>query len=381
MGPLRRRKAPADFVDPDLLSRVEQLVAADLDEEPGQFRLSVASVERRGRTNLISLTVHVADRTIPLILKQLAAGMEAPTAPNAVGRRGEPRPRLAVPCSLADRYRLEQAALVATEHHIRALADPRLTAVHVVGYLPADVGIVTTRLDAHHLRDPIRRAITRRPRRRSGEVDEVLAATERAGAWLRAYHSMQTPDAAQRHASPASIAGWVSEVSTFLGQNLDEAAYFSALAARIDDRIRTDLPEPIPLALAHGDFAPRNVLVGRDGRVAAVDMAGAIRAPIYEDLAYYVSSIRTSMASVLAGPVLLDHSVIAGIEQALMAGYFGSETPHWKACRLYQVLLTLDKWWGSPPRLASTVGGRIVDRVATPIAERALRAEVDRLLS
>lgn len=373
IGRVSRRawRARTDVFDTELRDAVLGIVASDAGVAIADVSIAIDGSARRGRSRVTSLTVQARGRRFGVIVKELVGAGSQATAPNARGRGGEPRPRLAGRGTFGDRYAHEHAALLRVERHFARLGDHRFETVHALGYVPERVALVTRRIDGVNLREFLRA-------QRDGDS---LAVVERAGGWLRAFHDIPPGNAQDRHASAAALAAWISAICTFLGENLEQRRYFEDLGAELAARAHRVLPAAMPMAVAHGDFAPRNVLTGRDGRVAVIDMAAVARAPIYEDLAYFVSSIRTSSVRSLTGGVLADDMADRRVEQALLRGYFGADAIPLGPLRLYQVLVTLDKWWGTPPRLASGIVERVAARVGASVADRHFRRELERLLS
>ena len=56
------------------------------------------------------------------------------------------------------------------------------------------------------------------------------------------------------------------------------------------------LPADLPLGTSHGDYAPRNILVGAHGEVTVLDTLGRWRAPIYSDLGNFLFAIKAGRA-------------------------------------------------------------------------------------
>ena len=119
-----------------------------------------------------------------------------------------------------------------------------------------------------------------------------------AGAWLREFHALPSPDPGlPLRASVAEVAGALRELTDFFGRVTGDRAYFAAVGRAAERAIEVGaIADPLPLGLVHGDFAPRNVFVDDDGRVAGFDMAARRRIPAYEDVAYFCMSLRSGTA-------------------------------------------------------------------------------------
>ncbi len=373
-----RARARELLIEPDLLAAIRGLAAPHLGaSNVDAVRIVVERVDTRPRSRIIRLRA-VADATaLDLLLKQLVGPGDVPTGPNPVGRFGEPRPRLASPGTLADRYRLEFDALRATELRLERLDDPRFAAVPVLGYVPDHHALLMVRLQAPNLRDLVAREVRGMPGRTRIDLD---AAVSRAAAWLRGYHAMATCPLPVRHERREDLLELVARLCAFLGRGLGSPAYFEGLAAELHRLAERCLPERLPLGLAHADFAPRNVLVTRDGRIAVLDMAGGTRIPIFEDVAYFAASLRTPLPRIVTQGVVHDAAAIARLERRFVEAYFEPEPAAWGAIRLYEVLVILDRWWGTPPRLAGGFRGRLGVATVGRLADRFFRSEIERLL-
>ena len=364
-----------------LLHDVAGLIAGDLDLAPERIHLEVSAIRARGASRFLSLVAVHEQRRIEVLVKQLVGSPEALTARNRVGRRGELRPRLAGTGSQAERYRLEHAWLVAVEQELARVPDARLDSVHAFGYLPEHGALVMERHPGHRLRDLVAGATLRRLRPAPALRARAMEATRRAGAWLRRFHALPGAHLPARHATRAEVESWIDAACPFLGENLGDRATFEGLRRSLSDAARRSLPDAQPMAPSHGDFAPRNVLVGTDGRLAGLDIAGATQAPIVEDLAYFGTSVRSPATRVFTLGALHDPGAIAELEAALVDGYGGPAATALPAIRLYQALLVLDRWWGTPPRLPASLRGRLALAVGAPVADRYLRGELDELLA
>jgi hypothetical protein len=115
-------------------------------------------------------------------------------------------------------------------------------------------------------------------------VSRIVAAIERTGEWLRAFHG----DGPQEFAR--------LQVDQLLGHTVELAGDRRAAgdAARFRDLLQLlvrTAPQvrelSVPASYSHGDFKPDNVLI--DGRrVIAIDIARVFKAPVVYDLAHFL---------------------------------------------------------------------------------------------
>jgi hypothetical protein len=145
-----------------------------------------------------------------------------------------------------------------------------------------------------------------------------------------------------RHEHPHEVLEAVERFSAHLAAAGYEARFFRELPARLAPAASL-LPPRLPLGLSHNDFAPRNILLAADGRMTVFDTQGRWRAPIYEDLAYFLIAIQASGLQVLTGGALYDRPLLARCESAFLAGYFEDEEVPLLSLRLFACLLLLER--------------------------------------
>ena len=274
---------------------------------PEEVEVDVVPGGRRVRARLNRLEVAVAGRHLSVIVKETSLA-DAPEA-----RGAGDRPRLTVVEDTHERHRWEYLGLRAAEERVEALRDPRFAVLRAIDHLPAQRAFLIEDVPHPTLRDlltgPAR--LTPSGRRR------IRAALENAGAWLREFHNLPAgdPDAPPLRARPAEVEAALREQAEFAGRP----------ATAIEEGA---LPDPLPLGLWHADFAPRNVFVTPTGAVAGFDMAARRRAPIYEDIAYFLMNLRRLRSR--------------GANRFL-AGYFGTDPIPERALAVFGVLVGLDE--------------------------------------
>ena len=204
------------------------------------------------------------------------------------------------------------------------------------------------------------------------------ALMESAGVWLRLFHDAPPePDLPVRQGHAADIVAAIRAFGDFLlARGVDPA--LAGLVGRAVEAA-ADLHDPLPVRRAHGDFAPRNLIVGPDGRLTAIDLLGHWRAPIYEDLATFLVALHSGRQTALTGGRLLRRP-LAVLEERFLSGYAGDEALPRRPIAIYEFLLVVDKWSSRVTRLEGAGGLRRLERrlLGRHFLGRA-RAALDRL--
>ena len=79
----------------------------------------------------------------------------------------------------------------------------------------------------------------------------------------------------------------------FLGRRLGPRRV-GDLARRAAELAASALPEETPLAVGHGDYAPRNVFVGQDGSLMVFDPMPRWAQPRLEDVCRFLVGLRSA---------------------------------------------------------------------------------------
>jgi len=241
-------------------------------------------------------------------------------------------------------------------------------------HLPESRAFVVEQVADPTLRDRLASATRFTPRGRR-ILDRGL---RNAGAWLREFQALPSPEPAPPlRASVADVAEAVRELTDYLGRTTGGGPFLAAAGRAAERAIQAGaITDPLPLGLAHGDFAPRNVFVDGDGRVAGFDMAARRRVPAYEDVAYFCISLRAGTARLAVRWMDPRPPRMTRRARLFLAGYFGDEPVPDQAIALFLLLVTLDNWAriaSEPPRAG------LARRAARAGAERSLRREVAHL--
>ena len=263
------------------------------------------------------------------------------------------RPRLVPPTPTEKKFRLEFAALSEIHEHFLGLNDGRFGAVRVLDLLPEHRTLIMERVHGRTLR---RRLYSLSSANRSIAA-ELERAFRRTGTWLRIFHTMGCGEAREsRHHRRADYAQFIEELANYLSGSVGDPLFIQWAASTLLEASQRLLPDSLPLGLAHGDFAPRNVLVGSKGRVIVLDTLARYRAPIYEDIGYFLASLHCNWPRILSAGALLPTRRADRYESAFLSGYFEGERIPYPAIRLYETQALLDRWSAVAWRRAHTSG-------------------------
>ena len=255
----------------------------------------------------------------------------------------ESRPRLFPSLDPAGSGLREFRALVSIERHLTELQDDRFGSIRVLELLESPFVIAMEKCPDVSLKTMLKRSTRFHSSRDS---DAMNSAIVNAGAWLREFH--QIPELAHtksRHADRPGFGDAVQLFSDVLIQTLGNKLFFQTIREKMDTVAIRVLPRELPCATAHGDFAPRNILVGDNSRVTGLDTQRRWKSPIYEDLAYFLMSVKLPALQVRSQGALFSQRQLSHWESQFRSGYFGSDVPA-VPVRLYELLLTLE-WWAT----------------------------------
>jgi aminoglycoside phosphotransferase (APT) family kinase protein len=324
----------------------DRLAAADA-------RVVVECDDCRAVNRVIRLRVTRDDAAIATLIVKAGTSTFAPTI------LANDRPRLMPVTEAGPRHALEFQALRLIERRIAEVGDERLRAIRALEVLEGSCVLVMEAFAGQ----PLTRLLLRRtPRTRAG-ASHAAALANAAGAWLRVLHDTPAGDSTPvRQGTPDELIACFTELGKFFAA----AAPSRHLARTIDvGCAAAACIGVLPVAISHGDFAPRNILVDRQGRIAVIDLLARWQAPRYEDLASFLLAMRTSRVNATTGGLLFGRA-IDRLEPPFLAGYFGSDDIPLRAIRLYELFLLLDKWSSRLARRAQGAAGglrvRLIDR-------------------
>jgi hypothetical protein len=331
---------------PPVESRIVQRVIERADEWfPGVGARPPVTLRRlaeRPRAVLYVADVGEGTDRRTLVLAKVRRGWSG-----AVEQEGA-RPRLSPDLLPASEQTALEFAGLTTIHEMFGNGSPHFGAVRPLDHLADDDTILMDYVDAPTLRAVLARshrlsAQRRRPPHHRGED-----AWRRAGTWLRSFQERMPGDGLPaRQASRDDIVDRFDAFGSFLIGRLGARA--AGDAARAGARLAADvLPERLPLAVGHGDYAPRNVFLTRDGRLTVFDPLFRWRVPRHEDLSRFLVAARLQAVQVHTRGLAYGAAGLDRRERAVIEGYCGGSDER-RALRLaelrcLQLLITLDRW-------------------------------------
>jgi hypothetical protein len=241
-----------------------------------------------------------------------------------------------------DTHKLGYSALMSINKYFSSLGDENLGTVRVLDYLPEYQAIIT-----ETCKDPNLRKLFLKTNRFHPEIPahELTLPFRNVGKWLNLYHEMSKKENVEtRNEFRHEYIEAINTLTNFLGTILGDSAYFQKITSALQTSAHRILPESLPLGLGHGDFALRNILVGLDARITVLDTFAKWRAPIYEDIGYFLNSLKISAPQVISQGLVFSATQLAKYESAFLEGYFGQKPIPYPEIRLYEMLALLDKW-------------------------------------
>jgi hypothetical protein len=268
------------------------------------------------------------------------------------------RPRLVPLTDPHERASLELRALAAVEERLGRAGTDTFDVLHPLGVVDDGMALAMLTHDGVSLGRVLSRVSRVSAATRTSVPPEVLV--ERAGEWLRRFHDAPG-DAGlpARQTRAADVASALREFGDFLLAERASAELADLVTRAIE--ATADLPDPLPVRSTHGDFAPRNVIIGPDGRLTVIDLLGRWRAPIYEDLATFLVALHSGRPAALTGGLVLRRPV-ALLEEHFLAGYAGGSDLPRSPIATYEFLLVLDKWSSRLTRLEGAGRVRRLER-------------------
>lgn len=327
------------------------------------------------RPRAVLYAVSVGNDDGPQILAKVRRGWPSGDGP----RRADARPRLAeASLAVTEQTLLEYEGL----RQIRAFvgeAHPVFAAVRPFDVLVDESTVLMEYVRAPTLRQQlVRDSRLAPPRLRSRRRDDDRVWRD-VGAWLGTFQrAMPTQGLEERQGTREDIVDRFSAYAEWLTAKLGPGAVGSGVHQGAE-LARALLPARLPMAVGHGDFAPRNVFLRGDGRLAVFDPMPRWVVPRFEDLCRFLVAVRLQGIQVHTRGLAYAERELDRREQGVLDGYrAGSDLPL-AQLRCYQLLITLDKWSALADRTSSGWRGRL-DDTAVDLASAYLRGEVQRLL-
>lgn len=292
------------------------------------------------------------------------------------------RPRLKPIFDQNLKFKFEHAALSAIDEYFSSLRDPRFGTIRTFEFIEEHDAIIMERATQPSLK--LLMARTNRIQKLLSRND-VLEATENSGAWLRAFHSAPPfPGSRVRHDSRRHFIDVVNDFTQYLSAHRSYGDFFERVRKSIDEAAVRHLPGTLPTAMGHGDFAPRNILVGPGATVTVYDTLGTWRPPIYEDIGFFVGGLYTTRIQAVTRGAVFSRRDLERQERSFLEGYFGHDAIPTQTVALFAIQGLLDKWSAYVQEEAASLkskGRSIRARLVSSALDAQLRREIDRFLA
>lgn len=277
------------------------------------------------------------------------------------------RPRLTISMPPQEEIRLERVAMKRIEEHFGNLADPRLQAVKIFDFLPHHAALVMEQVDAITLADILTSRCSQ-----DRDKNQIFS---NVGNWLREFHQMPIDQALERDLSAEDFKQNLGIYAEFMQRRIGWRDWFLKVQNRVGALVGDGALDVLEIGTNHGDFAPQNVLVGRQGQIKVIDTLARWRKPIYEDIAHFLCVLLDSKGTG-------QDAEWRTSRMKLLLGYFGEQSiPHQKIA-LFQLLIFFDKWCSHVFSQAKATGVRkFAKRTRLLIINRKMRRRIDSILT
>lgn len=313
------------------------------DLEGVRARVLLRRVRRRAKSTLQEFVLGNASSQHVILVKMPSNDLGS-TPPPACKNR----PRMFPETSAEFKGRFEYQAMSAIERFVERLGDPRFGAVRVLDLLAEQQAVVMEKVSERTLNSYIFKDAMAFPNRRTPL--QLGRAVRNTGSWLRHYHSLPGLEhTTVRGTDRAAFIDSVQRLAEYLS-DFYRCPSYEGLGRELSGLADELLPAELPLGLGHGDFAPRNVLVGPDGKIRVIDTISRWVAPIFEDLACFLISLKTSTPQVWSWGLAYRRSSTAYLEQQFLSGYFGTDRPPRSQIQLFECQGLLERWAAAADR-------------------------------
>lgn len=293
------------------------------------------------------------------------------------------RPRLAPgPTDFRVKTWLEYNALKAIYEHIGSLDNPSFGAIRILDFIQNSQTIL---MEEHS--EPSLRSLFTKTNRLSHlheRAPELRRAFFNAGAWLKAYSALSiVENVTTRLPRREDFTASVTLFTDFLGRTSGDTSFFQRIEKVIIHAANATLPGNLPLGIGHGDYAMRNIMVGANNRITAIDTCAKWRVPIYEDIAFFLVQLEINGAQVLTQGLAFHAETIAAYQREFLAGYFGETNIPLDVIRLFQIQSLLDSWCaGISSKTRQHAGIKTAyQKLHLTLLNRRYRAIMERLLN
>jgi len=260
--------------------------------------------------------------------------------------------------------KLEYEALASIQQYFNNFDPTNIVTIKVLDFLPEKHAILMEVLDLPNLKSFYLNSTKILSKRSS----TMLVAFENAGKWLRRFHSMSNAKYVEtRDIHYEDFIKNLSILRDYFVNNTNERDFIMSLVIEVSFLANQYLPSNFPIGLGHGDFASRNILTHHHGGVTVIDTYAKWNVPIYEDIGYFLTDIRTSWLQVLSLGLFFSKRRIDECEVAFLKGYFQDNPIPYPQIRLFEMLSLLDKWADSIHNAKTNPRRKLLNPIIFPI--------------
>lgn len=281
--------------------------------------------------------------------------VKVPSVRGSKGSRAVTRPYLIPETDSDIKFQLHATTLDVIHRHFSQLNDPRFGMVRVLDTLPDSDAFVMEEASG----EIMRRLLNRASRFSLASAPQQLnTAFNNAGSWLRIFHQdVPLPDCVEKiHDTRSDYVEAINRFTGYLSEVLDDQVFFGKMASDLAVVARDVLPDQLPLGLRFGDFGLTNILVEPDGRVTGIDTMAKWQAPIYEDIAWFLTALKAYNMQSYSQGLAFSANKVKQLEQSFLTGYFGTDVIPVAEIRLYEILRLLERWSAKVCRINSRSG-------------------------
>lgn len=345
----------------------------DLCSEP--IHVELRRISRRTNSILQEFVIGSSKIKHTVLVKQPTA----PVQPTSSTATDSDRPRLFPKVLPELKSRFEFVAMAAIERHMGRADDQRFAAVRVLELLPGQQGLVMERARERNLAHLLLRGFPLPTARIARErIDRIVY---NCGSWLRRYHGLpELEHTRTRGKSRGEFTKAVSRFTDYLGRSNGNAD-FMRLGREMVFAAEATLPRLLPLGLAHGDYAPRNVLAAPGGRIRVIDTLGRWKAPIYEDISHFLVAIKASTTQIMSRGLACRPRRVEQLERQFLSGYFETQCIPLDHIRLFECQALIERWAANTYRARDARNWkRLAKKGRVMWSDAFMRNLVDRLL-
>jgi hypothetical protein len=208
-----------------------------------------------------------------------------------------------------------------------------------------------------------------------GDTDERW---RRVGSALRRYQETPPDTLVERQATRHAVVEQFLAYDDYLTARLGPDR-FPALGRRGARLAASVLPERLLLVPGHHDFAPRNMLVGDDGRVSVIDPLWRWAVPAQEDLCRFLVGMRLLGLRLHTHGLAFRDRELDRLRDRVVEGY-GHDMVTAAELHTYEALLLLDKWAAMVAKGAGGGAGNRITGLSLRLASSYVADEVRRTL-